>query len=73
MPNMRGEFRLAFDQPANGSGTTAQSCAAPDRCAPGRARSEALPLRFRTGFYETKRKAERTTAPPKLVPHGEVL
>ena len=46
MPNMRGEFRLAFDQPANGPGTTARSCAAPDRCAPGRARSEAPPHRF---------------------------
>ena len=46
MPNMRGEFRLAFDQPANGPGTTAQSCAASFRFATGRATSEARPLRF---------------------------
>ena len=58
MPNLRGEFHLAFDQPANGPGTTARSCAAPDRSAPGRPTSEAPPLRFavRTGIHETKRK-----------------
>ena len=46
MPNVRGEFRLAFDKLANGPGTTARSCAAPDRCVPGRTTSEAPPHRF---------------------------
>ena len=46
MLNMRGEFRLAFDRLANGPEAKARSCAASDRCAPGRARSEAPPHRF---------------------------
>ena len=46
LPNVMGEFRLAFDQPANGPGTTARSCAVSFRFATGRTTSEARPLPF---------------------------
>ena len=46
VPNMRGEFRLAFDRSANGPETTARSCAVSFRFATGRTTSEARPLRF---------------------------
>ena len=46
LPNVRGEFRLALDRSTNGPETTARNSAVSNRCAPGRATSEARPLPF---------------------------
>ncbi len=50
LPNMRGEFRLAFDRSANGPETTARICAVSFRFATGRVPAEARPLRFAYAF-----------------------